>query len=115
MVSDDQILQTQTFFLHKMSQNERIQASTTDFIDPVPPCLYQVYSIGIIKRSSGDNLTGRNVADAGPGDANPILTHKFPCHNTETRRHILLYLMASGQWKWLHDALDFCELSPNIK
>ena len=40
MVSDDQILQTQTFFLHKMSQNERIQASTADFIDPVPSCLY---------------------------------------------------------------------------
>ena len=39
MVSDDQIMKTQTCFLQEMVQKERIQPSTVDLFHLVPFCL----------------------------------------------------------------------------
>ena len=39
MVSDDQIMKTQTCFLQEMAQKERIQPSTVDLVHFVPFCL----------------------------------------------------------------------------
>ncbi len=39
MISDDQIMKTQTCFLQEMAQKERIQPSTVDLVHPVPFCL----------------------------------------------------------------------------
>ena len=39
MVSDDQIMKTQTCFLQEMVQKERIQPSTVDLVHLVPFCL----------------------------------------------------------------------------
>ena len=39
MISDDQIMKTQTCFLQEMAQKERIQPSTVDLVHLVPFCL----------------------------------------------------------------------------
>ena len=39
MISDDQIMKTQTCFLQKMAPKERIQPSTVDLVHLVPFCL----------------------------------------------------------------------------
>ena len=39
MISDDQIMKTQTCFLQEMVQKERIQPSTVDLVHLVPFCL----------------------------------------------------------------------------
>ena len=46
MVSDAQILKTQTCFLQEMVQKERIQPRTFDFTLLVPFCLYLVDTRG---------------------------------------------------------------------
>ena len=44
MISDDQIMKTQTCFLQEMAQKERIQPSTVDLVHRVPFCLSLLYS-----------------------------------------------------------------------
>ena len=44
MISDDQIMKTQTCFLQEMVQKERIQPSTVDLVHLVPFCLSLVTS-----------------------------------------------------------------------
>ena len=51
MVSDAQILKTQTCFLQEMAQKERIQPSTVDLVHLVPFCLSLVTTTGTIEMS----------------------------------------------------------------
>ena len=50
MVSDDQIMKTQTCFFQEMVQKERIQPSTVDLVHLVPFCLSLVTTatIGLV-------------------------------------------------------------------
>ena len=48
MVSDDQIMKTQTCFLQEMVQKERIQPSTVDLVHLVPFCLSLEYGMTVL-------------------------------------------------------------------
>ena len=56
MVSDAQILKTQTCFFQEMVQKERIQPGTFDFTLLVPFCLYLVDTLGYNKMGTPKTL-----------------------------------------------------------
>ena len=51
MVSDDQIMKTQTCFLQEMVQKERIQPRTFDLVHLVPFCLSLLNTVQMEGRS----------------------------------------------------------------
>ena len=80
MVSDDQIMKTQTCFLQEMVQKERIQPSTVDLVHLVPFCLSLVWRPAGVEGEVGhlhqrrhlDLVVGEEVVGLGPGHLLPV-------------------------------------------